>query len=312
MAALLDASARGVYTIAATPFTGSGEVDWASVDSLVDFYLQHGVHGMTILGILGEAHKLSEEESERLTHRFLKRVDGRVPVIVGASNPGTRRLVEFSKMAMAAGAAGVMIAPLGGLKTEDAIASYFAGVMGHLPPATPVAFQDHPQVVGTNVSAPALQRIIEEYPAIVMLKHEDCPGMRKLSTIRRAFDGTTRRRISILVGNGALYAMQELRRGADGMMTGFSYPEMLVRAYELFAAGDVEAAEDLYDAYLPLVRHEQQIGFGLAIRKEILRRRGAIATAATRAPGPKLDADDHRELTELMARLDQRLSVAAR
>jgi 4-hydroxy-tetrahydrodipicolinate synthase len=94
------------------------------------------------------------------------------------------------------------------------------------------------------------------------------------------------------------------------MMTGFSYPEMLVGMYDLFAGGNPEAAEDLFDAYLPLVRHEQQIGFGLAIRKEILRRRGAIASAAVRAPGPKLDADDHRELTELMARLDQRLSVA--
>lgn len=308
MSALLDASARGVYTIAATPFTDGGEIDWASVDSLVDFYLGHGVHGMTILGILGEAHKLADEEAAALVRRFLKRVDGKVPVIVGASSPGTRKLVEFAKLSMDAGAAGIMVAPLGGLKTDDAIAGYFAGVMPQLG-AIPVAFQDHPQVVGSDVSPSTLQKIIEDHPTIVMLKHEDCPGLRKLSQIRRAFDGTNRRRISILVGNGALYAMQELRRGADGMMTGFSYPEMLVRAYELFAAGSPEAAEDLYDAYLPLVRHEQQIGFGLAIRKEILRRRGAIASAAVRAPGPKLDADDQRELTELMARLDQRLAA---
>jgi 4-hydroxy-tetrahydrodipicolinate synthase len=211
---------------------------------------------------------------------------------------------------MDAGAAGVMVAPLNGTKTDDAIVGYFAAVIGALGPSIPVAFQDHPQVVGSDISTGALQKIFENHPSIVMLKHEDCPGLRKLSAMRRAFDGTTRRRISILVGNGALYAAQELRRGADGMMTGFSYPEMLVRMYDLFADGNPEAAEDLYDAYLPLVRHEQQIGFGLAIRKEILRRRGAIASAAVRAPGPKLDADDHRELTELMARLDQRLSVA--
>lgn len=310
MTTLLDASARGVYTIAATPFTDAGEIDWASVDSLVDFYLSHGVHGMTILGILGEAHKLSDEEGAKLVRRFLTRVDGKIPVIVGASSPGTRKLVEFAKLSMDAGAAGIMVAPLGGLKTDDAIVAYFAGVMAQIGPAIPVAFQDHPQVVGSDISPSALQKIVEDHPSIVMLKHEDCPGLRKLSQIRRAFDGSTRRRISILVGNGALYAMQELRRGADGMMTGFSYPEMLVRAYELFAAGSPEAAEDLYDTYLPLVRHEQQIGFGLAIRKEILRRRGAIASAAVRAPGPRLDADDHRELTELMARLDQRLAVA--
>jgi 4-hydroxy-tetrahydrodipicolinate synthase len=98
-----------------------------------------------------------------------------------------------------------------------------------------------------------------------------------------------------------------MRRGADGLMTGFSYPEMLVGVYNLFAAGKPEAAEDLFDIYLPLVRHEQQIGIGLAIRKEILRRRGAITSAATRAPGPRLDADDQRELTELITRLDKKL-----
>jgi 4-hydroxy-tetrahydrodipicolinate synthase len=308
MAHLLDESARGVYTIAATPFTDSGEVDWQSVDRLVDFYLGHGVHGMTILGILGEAHKLSDEESAGLVHRFLKRVDGRIPVIVGVSSPGTRKLVGLAKLSMDAGAAGVMVAPLNGTKTDDAVVSYIAGVAAQLGPAIPIALQDHPQVVNTDIGVPALLKIIEDNPSIVMLKHEDCPGLRKLSAVRRAFDGKGRRRISILVGNGGLYAPQEMRRGADGMMTGFSYPEMLVRSYELFAAGDAEAAEDLYDAYLPLVRHEQQIGIGLAIRKEILRRRGAIASAATRAPGPRLDADDQQELTELMTRLDRRLA----
>jgi 4-hydroxy-tetrahydrodipicolinate synthase len=237
-------------------------------------------------------------------------VNGRIPVIVGVSSPGLKKLVEFSKQSMDAGAAGVMVAPLNGTKTDEAIVGYFSAVIGGLGPSIPVAFQDHPQVVGSDISVGALRKIFDDHPSIVMLKHEDCPGLRKLSSMRRAFDGTSRRRISILVGNGALYAGQELRRGADGMMTGFSYPEMLVRMYELFAGGDPEAAEDLFDAYLPLVRHEQQIGFGLAIRKEILRRRGAIASAAVRAPGPKLDADDHRELTELMARLDRRLSVA--
>jgi 4-hydroxy-tetrahydrodipicolinate synthase len=308
MAHLLDESARGVYTIAATPFTDAGEVDWASVDSLVDFYLGHGVHGMTILGILGEAHKLSDDESAGLVQRFLRRVDGKIPVIVGVSSPGMRKLAHLSKIAMEAGAAGVMVAPLNGTKTDDAVVGYFGSVVAALGTGIPIALQDHPQVVNTDIGVPALLKILEDHPSIVMLKHEDCPGLRKLSAVRRAFDGKVRRRISILVGNGGLYAPQELRRGADGMMTGFSYPEMLVRTFELFAAGEPEAAEDVFDAYLPLVRHEQQIGVGLAIRKEILRRRGAIASAATRAPGPRLDADDHAELTGLMARLEGRLA----
>lgn len=90
-------------------------------------------------------------------------------------------------------------------------------------------------------------------------------------------------------------------------MTGFAYPEMLVELVRRHHAGDVDGAEDVFDAYLPLVRHEQQPGFGLAVRKEILRRRGVIASAATRAPGPKLDATGHEELSRLMSRLAHRL-----
>ena len=126
--------------------------------------------------------------------------------------------------------------------------------------------------------------------------------------MRKACDGTARRHISILVGNGGLYVPQELRRGADGVMTGFAYPEMLVSVCSLFQAGQSEEAEDLFDVYLPLVRHEQQPGFGLAVRKEILRRRGAIRSAAVRAPGPRLDADDMSELDRLLARLEARLA----
>ena len=129
---LLDASAKGVYTIAATPFTDMGDIDWPSVDSLVEFYLQWGVQGLTILGMMGEAQKLSDQESAELTHYFLRRVNGRVPVIVGVSSPGTSNLVALSRIAMNAGACGVMVAPLTGLKTETQIVAYFADVIAAL------------------------------------------------------------------------------------------------------------------------------------------------------------------------------------
>jgi 4-hydroxy-tetrahydrodipicolinate synthase len=118
--------------------------------------------------------------------------------------------------------------------------------------------------------------------------------------------------VSILVGNGGLYYVQELRRGADGAMTGFAWPEMLVQVHALFAAGKVEEAEDLFDLYLPLVRHEQQPGMGLALRKEVLRRRGAIRSARQRAPGSALGATDLAELDNLIRRLERRLAAAGR
>jgi 4-hydroxy-tetrahydrodipicolinate synthase len=308
MSHLLDATAKGVYAISATPFTNAGQIDWASVDSLIEFYLQCGVSGLTILGMMGEAQKLNEEESVEFTRRYLRRVNERVPVIVGVSNAGTANLVRLSRTAMEAGACGVMVAPLTGLKTETQILAYFSDVISALGDKVPVVYQDYPQLTQANISAQSFVKTVDAHPSVVMFKHEDCPGLKKLSQLRKACDGTARRYISILVGNGGLYVPQELRRGADGVMTGFAYPEMLVSVCSLFQAGQSEEAEDLFDVYLPLVRHEQQPGFGLAVRKEILRRRGAIRSAAVRAPGPSLDTDDMSELDRLLARLDARLA----
>jgi 4-hydroxy-tetrahydrodipicolinate synthase len=145
--------------------------------------------------------------------------------------------------------------------------------------------------------------MVQSFPQLVMLKHEDCPGLGKLSQIRADAERQRLRRVSILVGNGGLYLPQELRRGADGAMTGFAFPELLVETCARYAAGDAEAAEDIFDLYLPLVRYEQQPGFGLAVRKELLRRRGAIASAKVRAPGTSLAATDLMELDNLLARL---------
>jgi 4-hydroxy-tetrahydrodipicolinate synthase len=307
--AQIGPNTNGVYIISVTPFTDHSEIDWASVDSLVEFYVAKGVSGVTILGMMGEAHKLAETESTAFAKYFIERVAGRVPVIVGVSNAGVDSLTNLAKSVMDFGAAGVMVAPAAGLKTEVQIRDYFAIIFKRLGASVPVCFQDYPLGTGVNISVPTIVQLVDDHPNLVMFKHEDWPGLKKLQLIRRACDGRVRRRISILCGNGGLYLPQELHRGADGAMTGFAYPEMLVDVCNGFFAGRSEEAEDLFDVYLPLVRHEQQIGVGLAIRKEILRRRGAIRSASVRTPGPRLDKDDLDELDRLMHRLERRLSA---
>jgi 4-hydroxy-tetrahydrodipicolinate synthase len=309
----LSEDAQGVYTISATPFDNEGLIDYKSVDSLVDFYIDKNISGLTILGMMGEAIKMSVEETETFTTYMMKRVNGRVPVVVGISDPGTNNLVSVAKSSMDAGAAGVMVAPVSGLRTDDAIYNYFEQTFDALGPGIPVCYQDYPQSTNVYISSNCLNRLVRDFDQLVMFKHEDCPGLGKLSSIRNAPDkDDTLRRISILVGNGGIYLPEELSRGADGAMTGFAFPEMLVEVINLHNAGKITEAEDLFDLYTPVVRYEQQIGYGLAARKEILRRRGAIANSTTRAPGPKLSAFDHDEISHILTRLENRLRKVGR
>ena len=309
MTRLLDESAKGVYIIAATPFADNGALDLDSTDRMTDYYLRVGCDGMTILGVMGEAPKLSPEESVQFAERVLARVAGRIPVIVGVSAPGMTVMKSLTDKVMQLGAAGVMVAPNAGLKTDEAIEAYYASVVRTLGAGVPIVLQDYPALTGVNMSIGCVNRLLKAHDSIKVLKHEDIPGHRKLTKVRAAeASGDRKRRVSILVGNTALYLPQELRRGADGANTGFAYPEMLVDVCRKFFAGDVEGAEDLYDIYLPVVRHEQQPGIGLSIRKEILRRRGVIASAHVRAPGGMMDSDDHKELDSLIARLERKLA----
>lgn len=303
----MTGDAHGVFVISVTPFDDAGALDLDSVDGLVDFYLSAGASGLTVLGMMGEAPKLSPEESARFLDAVIARVAGRVPVIVGVSNPGTDNLVAFAHHAMSAGAAGVMIAPIPTLRTEEQVVAYFGEISARLDADVPVVLQDYPQATGVHLSVPTVERVLERCPQIVSFKHEDFPGLAKLAALRA--NDAKRRRISILVGNGGLMLPQELGRGADGAMTGFAFPEMLVAVCDAYRAGDAAAGEDLFDLYLPLVRYEFQPGRGLAIRKETLRRRGAIRSAQVRAPGPSLDRSDHDELTALMARLEDKLAA---
>jgi len=311
-AAFMDEQSQGVFIISTTPFSKDGSIDFDSVDSLVDFYIDKNVTGITILGMMGEANKLSANEAENFVKHVTKRVNNRIPVVVGVSDAGLQNLVRLSQYSMDSGCSGVMVAPISGLSTENKIYGYFAQVINELGPDIPVCYQDYPQSTGVHISVECFNRLVKDFPQLVMLKHEDCPGLGKLTQVRDTAKSQNLRRISILTGNGGLYLPQELVRGADGAMTGFAYPEMLVEVVSMHAKGKGEQAEDLFDAYLPLVRYEQQPGFGLAVRKEVLKQRGAISCALTRSPGPRLSQSDHSELSKLIERLERRLNEMGR
>jgi 4-hydroxy-tetrahydrodipicolinate synthase len=304
-----NAETKGVYAIAATPFHDDGSIDFDSVDRLTDFYQDSGCTGITILGIMGEAPKLEADESRAIIKRVVSRA--KVPIIVGVSAPGFAAMRSLARSSMDMGAAGVMIAPGQGAKTDDQTINYFAGAVEAVGEDVPWVLQDYPLTLNTVIATSVVAKIITNHPSCLMLKHEDWPGLEKISRLRAMQKAGELRPFSILCGNGGMFLDFEPERGADGAMTGYGFPDMLTELVGLFAAGKRDEAHDLFDAHLPLIRYEQQLGIGLAVRKHVLKRRGVIASDAQRKPAQMLTPAAKAEVDYLLARLAKHDARAA-
>ncbi len=293
--------AQGVYAIAVTPFLPDGRIDEASVDRMVNWYEAIGVDGLTILGILGEAPKLDQQEASAFARRVIRRT--KLPVVAGVSAPGFAAMRSLARGVMDMGAAGVMVGPPPHLRTDDQIVGYFGQAVEAVGHDVPWVLQDYPLTLTVQMTPGVIRRIVQDNSSCVMLKHEDWPGLEKISALRRFEAEGQMRRISILCGNGGLFLDFETERGADGAMTGYAFPEMLVDLVRLAKAGKRNEAHDLFDAHLPLLRYEQQPGVGLAVRKHILMKRGVIAHDTQRKPAAALSDKAREEADFLMSRL---------
>ena len=289
----------GIYHILATPFLDDGALDVEGVPRLVDAVLATGVSGLTILGIAGEAHRLTDEERRRMVDAVVKEVRGRVPVAVGVSASGTHLASGFAVMAREHGADAVMVAPPAGARNLDAVAEYYQAVAAA--GRVPVVLQDEPVTTQVIMPPAFLARLVGDVDAAQAVKLEEAPTPPKITRL----SALTPRPIPIFGGLGGVYFFEELSRGAVGAMTGFPYPEALRTIREHFVAGRRAEARSLFYRWLPLIRYESQPGSvpgtSMAIRKEILRRRGWLRTARVRPPAAALDAATLEELSEIIA-----------
>jgi 4-hydroxy-tetrahydrodipicolinate synthase len=288
----------GVFHVMATPFRDGGELDTSGLPRLIEAALATGITGVTLLGIAGEAHRLTDEERRRVVEGVVKEVRGRVPVVVGVSASGTHLATSFTRMAQEHGADGLMVAPPTGLKNLDAVAEYYRVVADAA--AVPLVLQDEPVTTQVTMPAAFMARLCQEIPGIEAVKIEEAPTLPKITRLRELLG----RRVAIFGGLGGVYFFEELSRGADGAMTGFPYPEALKAIRDHFVAGRRDEARALFYRWLPLIRYESQPGStpgtAVGIRKEILRRRGWIASSRVRPPAPTLDAGTLDELGEIL------------
>ncbi len=261
---------------------------------------------MTILGVLGEAAKLSDRERSQVIEGVLASA-GDLPVCVGVTHAATDRAVANAREAQALGAHSVMLAPPALARPNDAaVLAHYLAVAGAID--LPVVVQDHPVSSGVFMSVELLTTIASRAPSCRVLKLEDEPSPPKIGRLLAADP-----ELRILGGLGAIMLVEELRRGAVGTMTGFGFPELLVEIVGRFRADDETGARELFHRILPLIRFENQPGLNLAIRKHLYRRRGAIASERVRAPGPVLDAGTIADLDVIVAAvgLADRLIVPA-
>lgn len=289
---------RGVWNILSTPFEPDGALDERSLRRLVEATVGMGVDGITILGVAGEAAKLTEEERRRVTAIVLEVVAGRLPVVAGTSRDGTEATIAATREAQAAGCVAAMIAPPTFVGAGPGLTEHFQRIAAAVD--LPIVLQDFPPVNGVTLAPRAMADLVHAVPAITTVKLEDPPTPQRVAQTLALLDGAA----TIVGGLGGTYLLDELRRGTTGTMTGFAYPEVLVAIVRAWQAGDRQLATETYYRYLPLLTFEGQPKLGVAIRKEILRRRGLIDHATVRRPGPSLDPGTAEDLGETLAWLE--------
>ena len=287
----------GVFSVLPTPFTSTGDFDPESLTRVIDLFVADGVNGFTALGVTSEVARLTEAERDRVLDAVLTHVNGRVPVVAGTTADGLRTCIEYTRRARVAGAAAVMISPPRMPKiNSDAVARHFADVAAAVD--LPIIVQDYPPISGYAMEPALLARIARDVPAARTIKLEDPPTPFKTARILEQTRGLD---VAIFGGLGGVFLLEELMAGAAGAMTGFAFPAILVQIVMLFRGGRIDEAAALFYQKVPLMRFEFQEGIGMAIRKEVLKRRGAIASATIRAPGGKLDDGTSNALDRVLA-----------
>ncbi len=281
----------GVCPILATPFDDEGRIDEDSMRSLIEFELKAGAHGLTLFGIAGEGYKLSEAERDRLTQIVVEQTNGRVPVIVGCGATGTDLALMLAQKAEAAGADALLVLPPYFAKPgEEGLVQYYGAIADGV--SIPIIVQDEPLNTGITMSVAFLARLSSQVPRCRYAKIEARPSTTKISGLKARVGD----QMGVFGGLGGVYCLEELIRGASGIMTGFAFPEALVQIHQAFVAGDLNKATEVYLRYLPLLVFEGQAGIGMAIRKEVLRLRGVIKSAYVRQPGASIDEVSEQEL----------------
>lgn len=296
---------NGVYTVTPTPFKPDGSVDLHSVGVMTESLVGFGVEGLLILGVMGEASMLLDGERQAVLERFVEAAGGAAKIIVGTNHAGSIPARELTRIAEDSGADAVMLSPPPLAKpSRQAVLDFFGTVASGS--SIDIVLQDHPASSGVQMDVELIGQLTADIDQLSALKLEDPPTPPKITAVLNDVGPS----LKVFGGLGGLKLVEELDRGSSGTMTGFAYPEVLLRIFQLHQSGQVEEAREVFNAFLPLILFESQPLISLKVRKRLYMNRGLIAADYARGPAPTLDAESVLELERLAARADRQLASA--
>ena len=292
---------RGVFPVAPTTFTDTGELDLPSQKRCIDFMIDAGSNGICILANFSEQFVLSDDERELLAKTIIEHVAGRVPVIVTTTHFSTRVCAQRSRRAQDLGAAMVMVMPPyhgATLRvTEDKNYEFFAALSSAL--AIPIMVQDAP-ISGVQLSAAFLARMAKEIEQLSYFKIETPGAASKLRELIRLGGDSIE---GPWDGEEAITLIPDLEAGATGAMTGGGYPDGIRKIIDPYMAGRRDEAIAEYQRWLPLINYENRQG-GLLAAKALMKEGGVITCEAPRHPFPAMHPAVRSGLLETARRLD--------
>jgi len=290
---------QGIYPIVPTPFLDDGAVDYASIERLIDFMAARKVHGLAIMGALGEGPKMTGDERNKTIRLYRERMPANMHLVVGVRAPATDPAKLMAESARELGADALLLGPHG-IQKDKPLLEYYQQVSEAA--QIPCIIHDYPAVTGITMSVDLINQMFATAEHVKYIKLEDPPTGMKMQALQKSV-GADLKVFGALGGN---YALEELQLGAIGIMTGFIYSELLVRLYDHARAGEWDQARELFYDFLPLTRWEFQPGIGISLRKKLLQRLGVFTTAKVRHPGMDADEKTVEQLIQIVEHLNKK------
>ena len=288
----------GTHFMLPTPFSEDYEIDFDSLEKLLELSVSAKCKGVVTLGVMGEANRLLDTERLEIMKFVISKINKRLPVTVGVSSDSNYVLKSRILEAQELGASSLLICPPRLNKPNNLSVMEYYKIAQNFS-KIPVVLQDLPSESGVFLDINIIKKLHLEFPIIKMIKLEDPPTPPKISNILKEIPN-----ISIFGGLGGAFFLEELRRGAVGTMTGFAYPEVLSSIYNHTNKGRYDIAKKIFNHWIPLIRYENSAGIGLSIRKNILKHRGIIKSDYVRKPTPEIDINTKKELSYMLESLN--------